>query len=468
MNARQFATRTLKTAFYAAVAVAPIAAAVAINMRIGMNELTTAPQPFAVAELAPPPHDATKPTVVVVGSNNGTEITDFLAPYEVFAATGAFNVYAAAPERTFTPFMWGGVDYVPHYSFAELDMVLGRAPDVIVVPFIQDPKNPQIVDFIRTHTGPETIVVSICGGAYVLAATGLVDSGVVTTHSSVFPLIAREYPHITLARNVRWTDNGATVTSGGITAGIDASLHVVDRLLGRAAALDVAAQLNYPHTRFLDDPAYVVPGYGDGAVAMALNAGFRWDRPLVGVFVPHGVDEIALTAALDTFGRTFTAFSHTFAAERDVVRSRYGLYLVPRDSFATLPPVGRILLPGAAPEPAEVARLVAWAEQSGRPKVETPFASPAGNGFAFDVMLTDLTRQTSRSDARLAATSLEYPKAHLILPERTIDGVRFLPPALLGLAGMGVAFGIKRWLDVRGGVRRSRTLRAPAGSRVAA
>src|SRR4029450_6687600 len=48
---------------------------------------------------APPSPDPDKPTAVVLLSNQGSEVTDVLAPYEVLSESGAFNVYAAAPER---------------------------------------------------------------------------------------------------------------------------------------------------------------------------------------------------------------------------------------------------------------------------------------------------------------------------------------------------------------------------------
>ena len=172
---------------------------------------------------------------------------------------------------------------------------------------------------------------------------------------------------------MRWTDNGRTVTSAGITAGIDATLHVVDRLLGRVVALATAARLNYPHTRFLDDPSYVLPDIGTAAMKMEYNMGFAPDRPQVGVYLPHGVDEMALTATVDTYGRSFAATVQTFAAERTVVRSRFGLNLVPRGSAATISNVRRIIVP------------------------------EAGSTFAFDRALNDFAEWLSEADARYAA-----------------------------------------------------------------
>src|SRR3546814_1569686 len=61
---------------------------------------------------APPEHDPDKPTAVVLLSNQGAEVTDVLAPYEVLSESGAFNVYAAAPEREAVT-LSGGLDVLP-------------------------------------------------------------------------------------------------------------------------------------------------------------------------------------------------------------------------------------------------------------------------------------------------------------------------------------------------------------------
>ena len=73
-------------------------------------------------------YDPSKPTAVLVLSNAGSQVTDVLAPYEVLAATRAFNVYAAAPVKHPVP-LGGGLDLLPQLSFAELDQRLnGKGP----------------------------------------------------------------------------------------------------------------------------------------------------------------------------------------------------------------------------------------------------------------------------------------------------------------------------------------------------
>src|SRR5918997_2431209 len=83
---------------------------------------------------APPRHDPDKPTAVVLLSNQGAEVTDVLAPYEVLSESGAFNVYAVAPERKAVT-LSGGLDVSPQLSLAELGQRLGgEGPELIWVP----------------------------------------------------------------------------------------------------------------------------------------------------------------------------------------------------------------------------------------------------------------------------------------------------------------------------------------------
>jgi hypothetical protein len=87
-----------------------------------------------VPPAVPPVHDPARPTAVVVLSGNGAEVSDVLAPYEVLAATGRFNVYTVAADRGIVP-LTGGLDLVPDLIFDELAARLdGAAADLVVVP----------------------------------------------------------------------------------------------------------------------------------------------------------------------------------------------------------------------------------------------------------------------------------------------------------------------------------------------
>jgi hypothetical protein len=130
---------------------------------------------------------------VVIAANSGAKGSDFLGPDEVLACSGAFNLYALAPERRITHLFSGGpisrgVDFVPHYSFAEYDAAIGSDPDLIVIPYLpfrDAPEYQTIMTWVRAHAGPRTILLSVCAGALNLADTGLLANRSATTQHVV-------------------------------------------------------------------------------------------------------------------------------------------------------------------------------------------------------------------------------------------------------------------------------------------
>ena len=85
----------------------------------------------------------------------------------------------------------------------------------------------------------------MCTGAFFLAATGLLDGGRATTHWEDVDDLRARWPSVTVVEGPRWVDEGAVVTAAGISAGIDMSLHLVERLAGRDLALHTAHQMEY-------------------------------------------------------------------------------------------------------------------------------------------------------------------------------------------------------------------------------
>jgi len=432
-----------------AIALVPLLAGVAgLGTRMVTSVRTdTAPPPYNGALPEPPRHDPTKRTAVVIAANSGTEGSDFLAPYEVLARSGAFNVYAVAPERRITHLFPGapilrGVDIVPHYSFAGYDAAIGGDPDLIVIPFLpyeQAPEYQQIMAWIRAHAGPDTILLSICAGAKNLADTGLLDGRSATTHHYTFPLIAQAHPDVNLVRGVRYVKDGNLISSAGVTSGVDATLFTLQHMLGREAALDVAQQLGYPHTRFLDDPAYDPPAtaLSIGATAPPLAnmflSGYQPGSSSLGVALYSGISEIALASVVDTYPHEGRLTVHTVAPERAVVLSRHGLALVPRWGFADAPQLDRIVLPGHVGD-AEAAVFERWAAERQQLPVERIHAA---GGYFYDVTFSDMARRAGSAVADETVYLLEYPfgsgpAASPLLPAGLVARIAAL--ALLGLA----------------------------------
>ena len=172
---------------------------------------------------------------------DGVQIIDFAGPYEVFGTAGFGVVTLTHDGKPITTSM--GLSVTPDHDFAS-----APAFDVLLVPGgdVGDAqKDTALLDFIRSRATSARHVLSVCTGAHILGASGLLDGLQATTFHGAFDTLTSKYPKIDVVRDVRWTDNGKIITSAGLSSGIDAALHVVARLHGTDAARSTALHLEY-------------------------------------------------------------------------------------------------------------------------------------------------------------------------------------------------------------------------------
>ncbi|HEX8699313.1 MAG TPA: helix-turn-helix domain-containing protein [Myxococcaceae bacterium] len=119
---------------------------------------------------------------------------------------------------------------------------LARA-DTIILPGIEDVNVPvpePLVRAVRKAAAAGARVASVCSGAFLLAATGLLDGRRAATHWLAAPELARRYPRITVDPEVLYVDEGQVLTSAGAAAAYDLCLHLVRRDYGSAVAAETA------------------------------------------------------------------------------------------------------------------------------------------------------------------------------------------------------------------------------------
>jgi transcriptional regulator GlxA family with amidase domain len=115
--------------------------------------------------------------------------------------------------------------------------------ETVVVPGMTDVNAPipqVIVEALIEAAERGARIASICSGAFVLAATGLLDGKKATTHWLAASLLAARYPRIEVDPNVLFVDNGKLLTSAGAAAGMDLCLHLIRKDHGAAVAADAA------------------------------------------------------------------------------------------------------------------------------------------------------------------------------------------------------------------------------------
>lgn len=103
--------------------------------------------------------------------------------------------------------------------------------------------SPQTLGVLRDASTRGARMVSVCSGAFALAQAGLLDGLVVTTHWSLAGDLADQHPLVKVDSSVLFVDNGSVLTSGGVMAGVDLSLHILRRDLGSSIANHVARRI---------------------------------------------------------------------------------------------------------------------------------------------------------------------------------------------------------------------------------
>jgi len=177
------------------------------------------------------------------------EVLDFCGPFEVFSVTGGrerltpFEVCTASEDGERITAR-GGLSVNPAYSFENCPR-----PDILLMPggvgTRREMNNPGMLDWLRCNAEGAELILSVCSGALILAKAGLLNGLRATTHHGALDELQAIHPEITIDSQKRFIDNGRVIVSAGISAGIDMSLHVVARLLGKEQALETARYMEY-------------------------------------------------------------------------------------------------------------------------------------------------------------------------------------------------------------------------------
>ncbi|MEU5163072.1 helix-turn-helix domain-containing protein [Streptomyces sp. NPDC020875] len=196
-----------------------------------------------------------------------------------------------------------------------LDGLIGA--DTVIVPSVPDacvdgdqPVSPALVEALRSAHGAGARVVSLCNGAFALAAAGLLDGRRATCHWMHTARLAELHPRVEVDDSVLYVDDGDVLTSAGLAAGLDLCLHLVRRDLGARIANQLARRMVVPAHRpggqaqFIDLP---LPPEDDAGLAPVLDwVRENLDRPLT-------VAELARRASMSqrTFYRRLQAATGT-------------------------------------------------------------------------------------------------------------------------------------------------------------
>jgi putative intracellular protease/amidase/YHS domain-containing protein len=186
--------------------------------------------------------------------SKGAVLIDFAGPWEVFQdATipgrdmmdAAFNLYTVA-EALNPMVVSGGLQIAPNYTFQT-----APPPQIIVIP-AQNGSTDAMLEWIRKASKTADLTMSVCTGAYVLAASGLLKGKSATTHHTAYTDLAMQYPDVKVLRGARFVEEGNIATAGGLTSGMDLALRTVGRYFGPEAVRRTAFELEYQGKGWMD------------------------------------------------------------------------------------------------------------------------------------------------------------------------------------------------------------------------
>lgn len=184
------------------------------------------------------------------------EVLDFCGPFEVLASTRApgsslrrerepaFNVFTVAAKSDVVRCR-GGLLVTPNYTFETCPV-----PDVMVVPggfgVLAAQKDAATVDWVRRSAASCRAATSVCTGAFLLAAAGLLDGQPATTHWAEIEAMREQYgDRVDVRDDYRVVDLGNVITSAGVSAGLDMTLHLIEKLFDRRTAEESARSIEY-------------------------------------------------------------------------------------------------------------------------------------------------------------------------------------------------------------------------------
>src|SRR5215475_6567728 len=251
--------------------------------------------------------------VIDVLTYPAVQLLDVTGPIQVFASANDIVARAGGPR----PYLFRVVGQGGESVTASAGVALaagpltrsGEALDTLLVAGGEGAEaaaeDPVLVAWVRERAARARRVASVCTGAFLLAAAGILDGRRAATHWMYCARLAERFPNVQVESDPIFVCDGSVWTSAGVTAGIDLALALVEEDLGRAVALAVARYL----VVFLKRPG----GQAQFSAALALQAADDEFGPLHDWINRHLADDLSLTVLADQAGMSERSFSRHYA-----------------------------------------------------------------------------------------------------------------------------------------------------------
>jgi len=249
------------------------------------------------------------------------EELDVVGPWDVFATANsaagrqAYEIQLVTAGKQRTILGDAGLHLIANCRYSE---VKGRV-DTLLVPGGTGPqltRDRAVLGWLQRAARRARRVASVCTGAYLLAAAGVLDGKEATTHWKFIDDFAAAYPSVTTRPDRIYVRDGRVYTSAGVTAGIDLALALVEEDLGSAIALRVAQAL----VVFLRRPG----GQRQFSVVLsAQSSGHMRIRELQGWMAAHLDEDLSVETLASRAAMSARNFARVFAREVGVTPAHY-------------------------------------------------------------------------------------------------------------------------------------------------
>lgn len=328
-----------------------------------------------LAALKPPKRE--RPLIAVIGINEATETTDYLMPTGILRRAEVADVMmlATAPGPVQ---LYPALKVEPDATIAEFDVEHPQGADYVIVPAMEPHDDPAALAWIRSQAEKGATIVSVCVGATVVGAAGLLDGKRATTHWYFLKQLRDETPTIRYVANRRLVVDGRVVTTTGITASMPMMLTLIEAIAGRAKAEAVASELGLEQwdARHASGAFRLTRPFVTTVLA---NVMAFWNREELGIRLEPGLDEVSLALVADAWSRTYRSKATSYAGSPDAAVTMNGVRVVPDLVGADFPDDRRMSsFPGRKP------------------------------AVALDLVLGSITERYGERTADLVAMQLEY------------------------------------------------------------
>jgi putative intracellular protease/amidase len=288
------------------------------------------------------PIKGARPVIAIVGINDGTEVTDYLMPYGILRRADVADVLALATQPG-SMVLYPALKVQPQATIADFDAEHPEGADYVIVPAMVREDDPAALRWISSQAEKGAMIIGICVGAKVVAATGLLDGRKATTHWYSLDGMLKEHPTIRHVADRRFLVDGRVATTTGISASMPMSLTLIEAIAGREKAEAVAAELGVADWEARHDSSAFKFTRPFALTAIGNSLSF-WNHETLGIQLSPGVDEVTLALVADAWSRTYRSRAVTFAASADALESRNGIRIIP-DEVTQSAPTTRV--PGA-------------------------------------------------------------------------------------------------------------------------